>query len=318
MATGHRVVNGLSRPMEHNKNIAGDSQMHVRSADGDPSLFQPLIPGDRHGIPVLERGRLHEIHAAAAHRAGALAFALAQGFAPHAGLSGDSGGAASRALFLVRPRGGGKARARLHGEGLARLGLDPAGLTIVEVAEGAVRGAADGTALLRAGLDAARCPALVGVVIESEGRLPAYDLTASRRLALAAERAGGRVVVVRIDAVPRPSAAFTRWTIASAPSVAPSSGLPGTAPDLVQPIGEAALIATLERRRGGLAGLDWRLEWDSDHGFFRPILPAPEPGNTPLRPPVRAPLPGAVVPLAGLRTGLEDHRGNNLHGTRAA
>ena len=45
---------------------------------------------------------------------------------------------------------------RLQGDGLARLGVDPARLTLVEAPDGR-----DGeAALLRAGLDAARCPAL--------------------------------------------------------------------------------------------------------------------------------------------------------------
>ncbi|MFC3174966.1 hypothetical protein ACFOD9_11970 [Novosphingobium bradum] len=251
-----------------------------------PSFAAPatrLLP-EIGGIPGLEPGRLHEVHAESAHRAAALAFALAQ----------VGGPPASGPLFLIHSRGRTRwARAMLHGDGLARLGLDPARLTIVAAADGGGKGTAGGTArgngLLRAGLDAARCPALAGVVIESAGRLPAYDLTASRRLALAAERSGGRVVVLRIDAEPRPSAAFTRWTIASAPSLA----LAGEAP------GEPALVARLDRRRGAAAGQEWRLEWDSDHGFFRP-LPA-----TPAGPasPAPAALPGAVVPLAGLRTG---------------
>lgn len=232
-----------------------------------PSELRPGPP------PGLEPGRLHEVHAAADDRAAALAFALTFALtqAP-----------AHRApLFLIRPRGGGRGRARLLGEGLAGLGIDPARLVLVETAEEA--------ALLRAGLDAARCPALAGVVIESEGRLAAYDLTASRRLALAAERSGSRIVMVRIAAQPRPSAAFTRWTIASAPS----APLPGAAP------GRSMLLVRLDRRRGWAGGQTrWHLEWDSTNGFFRP-LPAPIEAAPALPPP----LPGAVVSLAGLRSG---------------
>jgi len=240
----------------------------------------PSLPGPSPrfpGLPGLDRARLHEVHALGVDRAAALAFALA-GAAP-----GERG-----PLFLVRPRAGGRARAGLHGEGLARLGLDPARLTVVEV-QGE-------PGLLRAGLDAARCPALAGVVIESEGRLAAYDLTASRRLALAAERSGSRVVMVRIDAAARPSAAFTRWTIASAPSVP----LPGAAP------GSPVLLARLERRRGWAGGQTrWLLEWDSTDGFFRPLpeVPAEIPAEAAADPArAGAPLPGAVAPLAGLRS----------------
>jgi len=220
------------------------------------------------GIPGLDRGRLHEVHAAPEDRAAALAFALV------------SACAGEGALFLVRPRGRGGGHARLHGEGLARLGLDPMRLTLVE--------ARDEPALLRAALDAARCPALAGVVIESAGRLAAYDLTASRRLALAAERSGSRVVMVRIAAEPRPSAAFSRWTIASAPS----SPLPGAAP------GRPMLLARLDRRRGWAGGQTrWHLEWNSSHGLFRALPEAPAEAEAA----PAAPLPGAVVPLAGLR-----------------
>jgi len=243
----------------------------------------PSCPPDEaagSGIPGLDPGRLHEVHAAGEDRAAALTFALVQ-----AGVGG-------RPLFLVRPRGGGRRRAGLHGEGLAWLGLDAARLTLVE--------AADETALLRAALDAARCPALAAVVIESAGRLAAYDLTASRRLALAAERSGSRVVLVRIAAEPRPSAAFTRWTIASAPS----APLAGAAP------GRPVLAARLDRRRGW-AGRQahWLLEWvperDSSHGFFRPLPPAsPETASPETASPwPAAPVPGAVAALAGLRGG---------------
>lgn len=219
------------------------------------------------GIPGLDHGRLHEVHAAREDRAAALAFALV------------SACAGEGALFLVRPRGRGSGQARLHGEGLARLGLDPARLTLVE--------AKDEEALLRAALDSARCPALAGVVVESEGRLAAYDLTASRRLALAAEHSGSRVVMVRIEAEPRPSAAFSRWTIASAPS----APLPGAAP------GRPMLLARLDRRRGWAGGQTrWHLEWNRSHGLFHPLPEAPAPETAPA-----APLPGPVVPLAGLR-----------------
>jgi len=229
----------------------------------------PRLSHETSGIPGLDRSRLHEVHAAREDRAAALAFALV------------SVCATEGALFLVRPRGRGSGHARLHGEGLARLGLDPARLTLVE--------AKDEPALLRAALDAARCPALAGVVVESVGRLAAYDLTASRRLALAAERSGSRVVMVRIDAEPRPSAAFSRWTIASAPS----SALPGSAP------GKPMLLARLDRRRGWAGGQTrWHLEWNRSHGLFRPL---PEASTAADVAPPATPLPGTVVPLAGLR-----------------
>ncbi|MFD2580703.1 hypothetical protein ACFSTD_23320 [Novosphingobium colocasiae] len=49
----------------------------------------------------------------------------------------------------------------------------------------------DSMALLRAAVDALRCPALGAVVVEGWGAMRELDLTASRRLALAAEKNPG-------------------------------------------------------------------------------------------------------------------------------
>ena len=63
--------------------------------------------------------------------------------------------------------------------GWAELG-GPSGHTLIGVIS-------DRLMLLRAAVDALRCQALEAVVVESWGRMPELDLTASRRLALAAE-----------------------------------------------------------------------------------------------------------------------------------
>jgi protein ImuA len=201
-------------------------------------------------IPALDGGFLHELHAAAEDRAAALAFALAA-----TGVSAAGEGA----LVLARRvrSGGGVVPC---GEGLALLGIDPARLVIVD--------APDELGVLRAGLEAARCPQVATVLLEAEGRFAAYDLTASRRLALAAERNRNRVIVLRLDAEPRASAAQTRWALASAPSLPLEAGAPGW----------PALDAELLRWRGGAAGERWRFEWDEqDGGFHGPIEPAPLP-----------------------------------------
>ena len=197
-------------------------------------------------LPRLDPGYLHELHAGAEDRAAALAFAFALGCPAAAGT-----------VVLAR-RGGrlGRFAAAPCGDGLVLLGIDPARLVIVDAG-----GELD---VLRAGLEAARCPGVGVVLVEAEGRFAPYDLTASRRLALAAERTGGRVIVLRLGAEPRPSAAQTRWAIASAPSVP----LPTTPADAGAP-GWPALGVELLRRRGGPAGRRWRLEWDAGHGDFR-------------------------------------------------
>lgn len=211
-----------------------------------------FVAPDPAGFPALAAGQLHEIHGGRDDWASVLGFALAM-------VSGRNG-----AIVLARGRGG---RRRLFGEGLEGLRIDRSRLLLIE--------AEDERALLRAGLDAARCPGLGAVVLDTKGALPAYTLTASRQLVLAAERAGAPVILLRADATPRASAAHTRWQIAPAPSR-----------------GEAGwtIEATLLRRRGGPAGMRWLLEWNEDDGQLRPVIA--EAGAEPA-------LSGAVVPLAG-------------------
>ncbi|MFB0873263.1 MULTISPECIES: ImuA family protein [unclassified Sphingobium] len=215
-------------------------------------------------LPALGAGQLHEIHAVGEDRAAALAFALASGhFVPDG------------AIVALRVPGRSRLPTLFSGDGLALLGLDPARLTLVEPASE--------IDMLRAGLDAARCAGVAAVLIESEGRFADYDLTASRRLVLAAEASRACVILLRVDAQPRSSAARTRWSIASAPSVPLEADAPGW----------PAIDAELLRCRGGPAGSRWRLIWDMDHGCFR--------DGAQFQPQFEA-MPGAVVPLPRLRT----------------
>lgn len=216
-------------------------------------------------LPALDSGQLHEIHLHDEDQAAALAFALCQGSSCKTGM-----------VVLVRAARRVRFRTIPAGDGLALLGFDPARLTIVE--------AADELDLLRAGLESARCPGVELILLEAGGRFAGYDLTASRRLALAAEHSQTCVIVLRHDAEPRPSAARTRWTIASAPSVALEADAPG----------RPAIDVELLRRRGGRADRRWRLEWDVDYGMFR------DTAN-------RAPMSGTVVSLPLVRAGAGGH-----------
>lgn len=193
-----------------------------------------------------------------------MAFALTQG--PLAGAG---------AIFALRTPCRQRLPTLFLGDGLALLGIQPSRLTIVET-----RTEVD---MLRAGLEAARCAGVAAVLMESEGRFVDYDLTASRRLVLAAEASGACILLLRGDAVPRSSGAQTRWTIKSAPSVALEADAPGW----------PAIEAELLRCRGGPAGGRWRLTWDSEGGCFRDADG-------------QAPLPGAVVPFSRLRTDAGD------------
>ncbi|MCW2362620.1 MULTISPECIES: ImuA family protein [Sphingobium] len=222
----------------------------------------------------LARGRVHEVYAAEVDDV-----AAAAGFVVSlaTGLSEADG----KVLWL-RERQASRKGGVAQGHGWAELGGAP-GLGLI----GTVR---DGMDLLRAAVDALRCSGLSAVVVEGWGPMPALDLTASRRLTLAAEKSGVTLLLLRPDAPPVPSAGQTRWQVAAAPSLA----LPGNAPGL------PTFDVTLLRQRSGPCGLSWRLEWDRDRRLFR-----------------EAALSGAVVSAPAHRKAA-DSAGDRQRGDRRA
>jgi protein ImuA len=176
------------------------------------------------------------------------------------GRAGDGAAAAAFALLLAMRAGRpgplvwlreDKARhdGRLYGLGLAELGEDPARLLLVQ--------APDTLALLRAGAEAVACGAVAAVILEPWGKAGALDLTATRRLALAAARSGVLTLLLR-SGDPVPSAAQSRWQV----SAAPSAGLAANAP------GAPAFEISLLRHRGGIAAFETLLEWSRDSRSF--------------------------------------------------
>ena len=198
----------------------------------------------------LGKGRLHEIFARESLDEGS-----ATGFAAMlAHVATREPGDASPILWLREDTA--QRRCALHGPGLVDLGMDPARLILGVLP--------DVRALLRAGVDALRCAGLGVVVMELHGAAPLLDLTASRRIALAAEASGVTPLLLRLGkAQPGPSAAQSRWHVAAALSAALEAGAPG----------HPALRLSLLRQRGGPAGFDWDVEWDRDAVCFRPALP---------------------------------------------
>lgn len=191
----------------------------------------------------LVRGCVHEVYAAQSDD-----LASAAGFAVGVAMGMNDPGAPILWLRIQRAtRFGGVVQAH----GWAELGGAPG--------NGLVSVVSDATALLRAGVDALRCTALGTVIVEGWGAMPELDLTASRRLALAAEKSGVPLLLLRHDTTPVPSAAQTRWQVAAAPSHA----LPSNAP------GGPTFDVTLLRQRSGPCGLGWRLEWNRDRRIFR-------------------------------------------------
>ena len=156
--------------------------------------------------------------------------------------------------------------------GLGAIGLDPAQLIIGVLP--------DAVAVLRAAVDGLRCPALGTVVIGLAGDPPALDLTASRRLALAAQAHGVTAVLVRLGGKAAPSAAQTRWRV----SAAPSRPLMADAP------GHPAWDLELLRQRGRPDGGRWRVEWNREQGRLCAWQEGAE-----------ATFPGAVAAISGDR-----------------
>ncbi len=192
----------------------------------------------------LARGAVHEIFAL---RTADLA--AAAGFATGVTLRIENGGP----LVWIRPKRAARETGFLYGHGLAQMG-GAAGETILVSVDSVAQG-------LRAGLEAMRCAGLGAVLIELWGHSKHFDLTASRRLALAAQKNAVMGLVLRVDAQPEPSSAATRWAISSASSFDPL-GLPG----------RATLLAELQRQRGAGALGRWHLEWN--HGTRAFTIPA--------------------------------------------
>lgn len=221
----------------------------------------------------LLRGRVHEVFAGEAHDAGcATGFVAALALRLGLGLGGT--------LVWLREGQAEKQGGRLHAPGLAEIGPQPA-----QVILGVMP---DPRAVLRAAADVVRCPEVGVAVIELWREPRLLDLTASRRLALAAEASGVTVIVLRIAAAPSPSAAQTRWQVAAAPSLPMDANAPGY----------PAWSIELLRQRGRPAGGRWRVEWNREQACLADASPA---GGTGAATGGAAALSGAVLPLSAGR-----------------
>ena len=247
----------------------------------------------------LERAALHEVIGAPGEGAPALAFALAMSLCattPHSRLPSHG---YRLPLLWVRQEAAADETGPAYAPGLVDLGLDPSRLTIVTL----------GRTLdaLRAALDATRCPALGAVILETTDTGRTVDLTATRRLALAAEVSGATVLVVRLAGGASANAARTRWRVGAAPSrtltgdelscfghsLPPNGSLPpgvaerqaeragaglerGKNSDLrgLGP-GRPCFDITLLKRRAGVAGLSAHVEWNRDRRIFEEALSLP-------------------------------------------
>lgn len=203
-------------------------------------------------LSALAEGGLHELFAACetdGAAPGALALMMAQEPKTSTGKVGDR--------LWVRHQVQAREVGLPSPVGLAELGIGPARMLLFR--------APDVAGALQAGLEGARCPALGTIIIELRGEAKSYDLTASRRLALAARETGVSVLLARTAVSPTPSAAQTRWLVRALPSRALAAKAPGL------PAFELSLL----RARNGQEGLRYCLEWDRDARQFIPVLSLP-------------------------------------------
>ncbi len=201
----------------------------------------------------LARDALHEAFSADKGNAAAL---LGFGLALAAGMR--------RPIFWVRQDMATLEGGEIYGPGCAAFGLDPTRLILIATPDGADTLAAAEEALGHASLGL--------VVAEPWGTPAVLDLTATRRLALRAERSGVPVLLLRPAGEPIPSAAATRWRVAAAPS-RPARDAPAFC------LGPPAFALEIERNRLGLTGR-FLVEWNAHARRFieaprRPAVAAP-------------------------------------------
>ena len=248
----------------------------------DTALDQALKGG-------LARGALHEIVAATpgdAPAACGFALALAARFAATL----DRG---APIVWILEDHA--KAETGVpYAPGLAAHGIDPARLVIVHTASGADS--------LWAMEEALKCKTVAAVVGEV-WRLKPYDLAASRRLVLTAQKSGTPGLMLPAGAAGQArnlsSAARTRFEVraAAGPHAASAGGrtpLPGL----------AAWAVRIARIRAGPSGfaLDqnrfWPVLWDHEEACFRDALPLPVSAparDRPRRPAARVSLPAEAL-----------------------
>lgn len=185
-----------------------------------------------------------------------------------------------RPIVWLRQDAAGAEGGELYAPGLAAFGIDPAWVLSVR--------ARDALAVLKAAQDAFprgndRRSGIGAVVVELNGAPACLDLTASRRLVLAAREAGVTALLLRLGGGLAPSAAVTRFEIAAAPS---AGRVRAHGP------GRPSFAVTVSRNRHGATGR-WLMEWDSHAYSFTEPLPVAL-VSTPARRPDQA-QPGRVI-----------------------
>jgi len=197
----------------------------------------------RCGGVALARGALHEVAARSEpDMAAASGFALAL-----AGWAARRAGKARATLWIAEELSLAESGAP-YGPGLDAFALPPERLIRVTVAQA--------REALWAMEEALHCRGVGAVIGEIRGTDRAAGLIASRRLSLAAGRAGATAFLLRAQPSEEPLAAATRWIVGTAPSGSRAHGP-----------GPPRLAVDLTRNRRGSQG-SWVLEWNSDEQRF--------------------------------------------------
>jgi protein ImuA len=215
----------------------------LAALEARPAELAPL----RSGVSALDE-RLGTVRADAMHEILPQAprhAVAAQGFA----LGLASNAPASTIIWILQTSGRSE-MGEPFGPGLSAWGLDPRDLILVRVS--------DAASLLAAGEEALRSGAAGAVIMSGWGEAKVHGLTASRRLMMAARSGSTLGLLVRANAAPAPSAAETRWSIASAPSTPLAANAPG----------RPAFRARLLRSRSGAPPGEWVMEWDRETRRF--------------------------------------------------
>jgi protein ImuA len=193
----------------------------------------------------LALSELHELTPPApVHLGAALGFALAL-----AALAPARGGGV---VFVQQDFAALEAGA-LYGLGCDLFGLSPARLILVRAAS-----PRDGLWAMEEALKTRGLTAVIGELAQSA---EAADLTATRRLSLAAQKGGGLALLLRQYGFSGTSAAATRWQISAAPGA--GDGFGG--------LGRTGFSLALTKNRRGPCGT-WILQWDHHAKRFIPAL----------------------------------------------
>ena len=228
----------MEQDLSRLRRVIAESETQGLPAEAERRLALGVAPIDATLGGGLAGTSLHEVNAALPlHFAAAAGFALALAALAHQ---------RDKQTLLIATDFGILEGGTLYGPGLDQFGLETERLLVARVARP--------VDALFAMEEALKCRALASVIAELHGE---PDLTATRRLSLAAREGGTLGLLLRHKPGDAPSAARTRWQVASAPSE----------PDELGGLGRTAFTLSLTRNRRGPCGR-WTVAWDHHEYAF--------------------------------------------------